>query len=451
MRALGGRPGLERAGGAVAWAAPVGASALAVALFTTGHMVVDMYQGAVPALLPMWKQSFALPYAATGFIMLLFNLVSSVVQPALGLAIDRLRSRYLPAAAVGVTGAGMVAAMLAPGYGVLLASILVGGLGVALFHPEASRRVHEAAGPFQATVMAWFTVGGNLGHGLGPLMVGLLSSGGFGRIAWGFALVGAAMAAVYLAAASSGWMGPWAAPQPAAELARRAQSGAGEAGGAGSSEAGAGLEGTAEEGRPMRHGRYRVPWGALALLGTVVVLRAWANTGVQAFVPLLLTSEGVDMGRAQRLISVFLLAGAVGTLAGGRAADRLGAKRVLVGSMAVVVPLLWLLARGERAWLVPLLLASGFFLISSFPVTLVMAQHLLPGHVATASGFVLGLGVGTGGMGVTLLGWVADRWGLPAALHGLFLLPLLAMLVGACLPSSVYRGAALPAAAASRR
>lgn len=395
---------------------------LAIVLLTLGHIVVDMYQGAVPALLPVWKQAFALPYAATGAVMLLFNVSSSVVQPALGLEVDRLRSRYVLALALLASSAGMVAALLAPGYAALMAFVLLGGLGVALFHPEASRRVHEASGAFRAAVMSWFTLGGNVGYGLGPLAVGLLSSGGTGPVAALFGLVGLGMALVYLVVRL-----PDRTPQPT------------PAGG----ETLAGAQG--------KSASEPIPWGPLALLGAVVVLRAWTNNGVQAFLPLLLTSQGMETARAQRLISVFLLAGAAGTLVAGRAADRLGGKRVVVGSLALVVPLAWLLVWGERPWLLPVLVASGFFLISSFPVTLVMAQQLLPRHVATASGFVLGLGVGTGGMGVTLLGWVADRWGLQTALHGLVLLPLVAALAAWYLPESLRRGLPSGALAPARR
>jgi FSR family fosmidomycin resistance protein-like MFS transporter len=49
----------------------------------------------------------------------------------------------------------------------------------------------------------------------------------------------------------------------------------------------------------------------------------------------------------------------------------------------------------------------GMVLISTFTVTIVMAQHLLPGNLGVASGLMVGFAIGTGGIGVTLLGIIA--------------------------------------------
>ena len=63
-------------------------------------------------------------------------------------------------------------------------------------------------------------------------------------------------------------------------------------------------------------------------------------------------------------------------------------------------------------------------MISSFSVTVVMAQDLLPGRLGVASGLMVGFAIGTGGLGVTLLGLVADHFGVLAALKTILALPL---------------------------
>ncbi len=62
-------------------------------------------------------------------------------------------------------------------------------------------------------------------------------------------------------------------------------------------------------------------------------------------------------------------------------------------------------------------------LISSFSVTIVMAQRLLPGKLGIASGLMVGFAIGTGGIGVTILGFVADHFGVPVALYSISILP----------------------------
>jgi FSR family fosmidomycin resistance protein-like MFS transporter len=81
---------------------------------------------------------------------------------------------------------------------------------------------------------------------------------------------------------------------------------------------------------------------------------------------------------------------------------------------------LWLLAA-----------ASGAALLASFSVTIVLAQELLPNNLGLASGLILGLGFGTGGLGTALSGYLADHIGLYQTFWVLALAPLLSIfLVG---------------------
>jgi len=57
-----------------------------------------------------------------------------------------------------------------------------------------------------------------------------------------------------------------------------------------------------------------------------------------------------------------------------------------------------------------------------------MGQSYMPQNLGMASGLILGLSMGVGGIGTTILGWVADQWGLQFTLHIIFILPLLSLL-----------------------
>jgi len=399
-----------------------------ILLLSLGHLVADLYQGAVPALLPLWKQAFALPYAATGAIMLALQVCSSVVQPLFGLLDDRARQRYWLPTAAALAGLGMAVAVLAPSYSLVLAGVVVGGLGVALYHPEASRRAHDHAGARRATAMSWFSVGGNLGIGLGPLVVAALLTHGVTALASGMAAIG--LAAAWLLRAQGPRLlarGPHDAGSPASPSAQAARDRR-------DTGAGPGVD----------------RWGALWLLSSVVVVRSWVHAGAQSFVPLLLTERGLPTPQVQTLLAVFLLAGAAGTLVGGPLADLVGRKPVMAGAMVLSVPLVWLIGRVDAAALPLVLAAAGFTLVSTFSVSVVLAQELLPSRVGTASGIVLGASVGTGGIGVALLGWLADARGLPAAMQAMGWLPLVGLALTLGLPSE-RRGAALRGGAPSTR
>ena len=134
------------------------------------------------------------------------------------------------------------------------------------------------------------------------------------------------------------------------------------------------------------------------------------------------------------IISVFLFSGALGTLVGGPLADRWGLKTVIAVSMAVLLPLLYLLTVLSGVWSTIVVALAGFATVSTFALTVVFGQELLPNNVGLASGLMLGFGVGTGGIGATLLGWVADHFGLPAVFQAMVLLPFLGLLFALLLP-----------------
>jgi len=155
-------------------------------------------------------------------------------------------------------------------------------------------------------------------------------------------------------------------------------------------------------------------WGAfLSCLSSIITLRSMMSFGLTAFIPLwLVSARGVPRSRAALALTVMLLAGAAATLAGGRLADRFGRRRVLVGSLLPLAPLIALtLATPGPAVLVPLAL-TGAFSIASYSVGVVMGQEYLPGREGIAGGVTMGLAIGLGGAGVPLLGLVADHWGV---------------------------------------
>ncbi|HVI85834.1 MAG TPA: MFS transporter, partial [bacterium] len=139
-----------------------------LAVLSYGHLATDLAQGAIPALLPVFKALFHLSYAGVGFIVLLANISSSVVQPAFGFLSDRLALRWLMPLGALMAGLGIILSVLSTQYTWTVTLILISGLGVAAFHPEGYRYAGLAAGDRRATGMSYFSLGGNIGYGLGP-------------------------------------------------------------------------------------------------------------------------------------------------------------------------------------------------------------------------------------------------------------------------------------------
>jgi FSR family fosmidomycin resistance protein-like MFS transporter len=370
-------------------------------LLALGHLVVDMNQGALAPLLPFLKAAFGLSYAASGAILLVANMTSSLVQPVFGYLADRATRRWLLPWAVVLAATGVALAGLASSYRGLLALVVVSGLGVAAYHPEGYRTANQVAGDRKATGLSLFSIGGNIGIALGPPAVTFLVPR-FG-LPGTLGLLGPGL----LVAALLGTVLPTLIAAPAqGTTTRKAREG----------------------GRDMR--------GAMALLIGVVTVRSWAQLGLVTFVPFLYVDAlGKDPRLVGPLLFLFLGAGAVGTLTGGPIADRWGPRRYIVASFLLSTPLIAVFLWRPGGWLAAVVLAAtGFVLVSSFSVTVALGQAYLPRHLGMAAGLIVGLAIGTGGVGVTLLGWIADHWGLYAALHLVAVLPLAGLAVALCLP-----------------
>jgi len=375
-----------------------------------GHLATDLSQGAVPALLPVFQSQYHLSYTALGLVVLIANVSSSVIQPVFGLLSDRIKLHWLMPTGALVAGAGIALAVLARSYATMVGMIFVSGLGVAAFHPEGYKSASLASGARRATGMSYFSAGGNLGYGLGP------AAASFAISLWGeygicyiipFAIAGALVL----------WriVMPWAASAhvdiaTATPAGQRIQGGRAVSSGAGAT-------------------------GILILLVTYVVLRSWISTNTSSYIPLYFTGvRHLAPTYGGIVVSVFLGAGAVGTLLGGIAADRWGHRRMLIVSMAILPPFLWAIPRLAGVWPLLAALISGMAVVSTFAVAMVMAQALFPQRVGLISGLIIGFAVGMGGVGVTALGGVADRWGVLRAMDVTTLIPLVAAAVALFLP-----------------
>ena len=361
-----------------------------------GHFATDICQSALPAILPFLKAKLLLSYAMAGVIMLASNVTSSVIQPLFGYLSDRKEKTFLLPLGCFCAGLGLCLLAMPDHYELVLLLVIVSGLGIASYHPEGFKTARSFTGDKMATGLAVFTVGGNMGLAVGPVAATFIISD-FGLDYLPLMLV---FSLLFLSLLLYSWHSlAQARPLPVSK-------------------------GSAVTLSPKR------AYLSLGLTVAAVIMRSWTFFGLMAYIPFYyIDHEKGDPLYAGTLVSAFLVGGAVGTLVGSPLADRWGYKRYLIFSLASTSVLFPLIFVAHGFMLFVTLAVVGMALISSFTVTIVMAQELLPENLGIASGLMAGFAIGTGGIGVTILGVIADHFGVPVALKSIMLLPLMGLLI----------------------
>ncbi len=367
--------------------------------FGSTHFLNDlMTTGIVPALLPLYKAAFHLNYLQASLIVLVSYLTSSIMQPVLGIWTDRKSLVWLLPLGVFLSNLALALTGAAPSYIWVLILVGLSGLGSAAFHPEAARGTYFASGTSRGLAQAIFQVGGNSGQAVGPLLIPLfLLHTGIHGLLW---LLVLAVVAIFLA----GQIVPWYRDEVRSHQ------------------------------KTVRQIQGDNRWGGMILLVLIIILRSWSQIGVAAFLPFILQRQ-MSLGSAEIVDFIFLGAGAVGTFLGGMVSDRMSKKSVILTSLVGAIPFALMLPHVHSDWATAVvLLLFGFFVLSSFAVTVVYAQMLLPRNLALASGLNIGFGVGAGGIGAMVLGAVSDHYGVGVVFQILSVLPLFAAALAVFLP-----------------
>jgi len=374
-----------------------------LAALASGHAAADLCQGSIPALIPFLVTQRGYSYGAAGALLLVVTLGSSIIQPLFGAVSDRLQLAWLMPVGVALAAVGIAGAGISESFGLTCVLVGLGGLGVAAYHPEGARYANYASGSRRGTGMSLFSVGGNMGFALAPVLItpAVLVFGLSGTL---LVAILPAIVAVVLA---------FELPH----LKRRS---------AAAAQATADLQSHREDDE----------WGAFGKLTGVVSIRSGIYFGLQSFAPLWLISQfGASEAAGNAALAGMLFAGALGTLIGGRLVDRIGRRKVLVGSIVFQIPLLLAFVLAPEGILAGVLLAGiGFVTVMSFSVSVVMGQEYLPSRLGIASGVTLGFAIGVGGIAAALLGALADRSGLETVMWTIAALPLFGLALALTLP-----------------
>ncbi len=376
-----------------------------VGILTIGHLATDINQGALPAMLPFFIAVYDLSNAAAALIVFATNMTSSIVQPLFGYAADRFSKPWLLSAGLMLAGAGLALSGVSQSYVWILVLALVSGIGIAAYHPEAARLVNFAAGTRKSTAMGIFGVGGTMGFSIGPLVVtaALLQWGLRGTLVL---ILPATIMALVMASQFSTF--------ESLAMKRRRNPKTSTA-------------------RDLSDN-----WFAFGLLTITVIGKSILFYALNTFIPIYWV---IDLNQTKTAgamaLTIFAGSGIFGTLLGGRLADRMGPKKVVVFGYVGVTLILPMLVLTRNVHLLTLsLIPIGLMLGTTYSPTIVLGQNYLPNRVGLSSGVTLGLGVAIGGGAAPIIGRIADMYGIWFALASIASLPIVIVAFALSLPGS---------------
>lgn len=362
-------------------------------LLSAGHLVNDLHQGAIPALLPFLIIQQNISYSAAGLIVFAFTGTATIIQPLFGFLADRFSKTWTIPAGIMLTSLGFALTGLLSNYFLIITAVILSGIGSAVFHPEAARMVNLAGGEQKATAMSIFGVGGTLGFSIGPFVI-TAAVLGFGMKGVMVTMIPAAIVATLFLSQSVGLNN---CGKTAAHMHR--------------------IDAASKE---------KDNWLAFVLLSLTIIGKSVIYYGLFTFIPLYWTSilQQSQMAGATAL-TIFSVAGVFGNLIGGRLADRFGHTKIVAIGCTLLVPSLPALLWADDVYIATLMLVVvGALLLSTYGPTIVLGQKYLPNHIGFSSGMTLGVAFSIGGMVTPFLGHLADQQGLSSALTSIIFIPV---------------------------
>lgn len=367
-------------------------------MIALAHLTIELCANFLPVIYPLLISAWDLTYTQIGLVALILGSSGSLAQLLFGYLSDRWNTPYLTVLSVAWMGLVMGLVGLSPSYPVLLVLVALGALASAAFHPAGAILASASGGSRRGAAVSIFSVGGNLGSALSPLLV-----------AAGIAWLGLPGTVVLIPVALLVSLGMVLQLRRAGSQTRPA---------------------FAHSGRVAGQDRLLsnpTALASLAMIILVVMCRSWVQVALMTYLPEWLQSQGHSLAVGGQMLALLMVAVGFGSLTGGSLSDWLGRWQVLALSMLLLGPALWFFLQAGGVMQAVLVGVLGVLIGLSFPVGVVMAQETWPQGVGFASALVMGLGWAPGGLGASFTGLMADNFSLGFGLQLLVAPPLLAL------------------------
>ena len=366
---------------------------------SAAHFINDIYTGVLNPIMPFIAAKIGLSMAIATIILTISHIFSSLLQPLFGYFADNivkcsfifwgliLSSIFIPLSAI------------SNHILVLISFIIIGSIGSSLFHPQAlgfASRFADRVNPGKS--MAVFVAMGTLGYSCGPIISsGITQFLGMGKMPL-MTFIGIIWALLMFNFV------------PKLSLSESVISK---------------IDFKAAFVKILTTRK-------LNILNVIAMLKTMIMSSCFILLPFLWKNMGYKPFYIGLALFLFIFAGGIGSLISNAVERRIGAANVFYISMISTLPLMILFVltyKSHPALSLVIFVVMGFITMMATPVTMVMAQNVLPEYKSIISGFINGFSWGIVAVVMSLLGFVAENFGITNVLIFVAVIPALCSLL----------------------
>jgi len=343
------------------------------------HFIVDVFNSSRPVLLTY----LGLTETQIALISTIYIWASALTQPIFGWLSDRVGPRWLAAGGVLWMTVFYSGAIFIPGAGGLIC-LIIAALGSSSFHPvgtvQAALRGRSHMAGRETTSTSLFFTAGQMGHFLGPIITGLILArlGLPAMVIFPIVSIPIGLALAYQLRSNH--------PHP-----KHAQG--------------------------DDRVRLQASVGFIVILGIVATLQSWSQANMINFVPKYIKDLGMGAATYGNMAGFFMGGSALGNVIGGYFGDLYTKRKVAATALLFAAFPIYIISQiGWSPWLYLLIPLAGACTGAVHSIMVVLAQRIISGGMALASGLILGFIFSSGALGMLLTGPLAENYGFPTVL-----------------------------------
>ena len=362
------------------------------------HFVNDIYTGFLNPIMPFVAAKIGISMAVATVVLSMSHIFSSLLQPVFGFFADNMFKRSFIFWGLLFTSLFIPLAPAANSLTGMVVFIILGSLGSSLFHPQALGLANKFSGRDVTKYMGIFIAMGTLGYSVGPLL-----SAGIAQFLGLNKMPIMSVLGVFWALLMFKFM-------PKMSGVKKSTSD-----------------------YDLKTAFVRILGNRkLNILNVISMLKSLISTSCFIFLPFLWKDMGYSAFFIGLALFIFIFVGGIGSLLSNKFEKLIGTPNVFYFSMIMTLPLMLLFVLTYKTFPVFSFLVyfvMGFVTMLAVPVTMNLAQSILPEYKSIIGGFINGFSWGIVALIMSLNGYVAQEFGITNVLLGVAFIPAIFSLI----------------------